>query len=90
MGLGPYYICQRGDVLIFDSFVPHKSEVNTTQNSRRIYYFTYNKKSEGEHRLDYFKKKRELFPQDVDKIPGKDYSVIGAKYNLGNPINNKV
>ena len=82
--------CKRGDVLIFDSFVPHRSEVNTTQNSRRIYYFTYNKKSEGEHREGYFNKKRELFPQDVDKIPGKDYSVIGAKYNLGNPIDNKV
>jgi len=58
--------------------------------SRRIYYFTYNKKSEGNHRLGYFDKKRELFPQDADKIPGKDYSLLGAKYNLGNPINSKV
>lgn len=83
-------ICKKGDVLVFDAFVPHFSEVNKTNNSRRIYYFTYNKKSDGDHRLGYFNKKRELFPQDADKIPGKDYSVLGAKYNLGNPINSKV
>lgn len=83
-------ICKRGDVLVFDAFVPHYSEINRTNNSRRIYYFTYNLKSEGEHRKNYFDKKRELFPQDADKIPGKDYSIIGAKYNLGNPINSKV
>ena len=83
-------VCKKGDILVFDSFVPHYSEINKTHNSRRIYYFTYNIKSEGVHRNDYFNKKRELFPQHADKIPGKDYSVIGAKYNLGNPINSKV
>ena len=83
-------VCKKGDVLVFDAFVPHFSEVNKTNKSRRIYYFTYNKKSEGNHRLGYFDKKRELFPQDADKIPGKDYSLLGAKYNLGNPINSKV
>lgn len=82
--------CKKGDVLVFDSFIPHYSEINKSKNPRRIYYFTYNKKSEGEHRDNYFNKKRELFPQDADKIPGKDYSIIGAKYNLGNPINSKV
>lgn len=82
--------CKKGDVLVFDSFIPHYSEINKSKNPRRIYYFTYNKKSEGAHRDNYFNKKRELFPQDADKIPGKDYSIIGAKYNLGNPINSKV
>ena len=47
----------------------------------RIYYFTYNKASEGHFREDYFNKKREVFPQDVDKIPGKDYSKISL--NIG-------
>ena len=56
----------------------------------RIYYFTYNKASEGHFREDYFNKKREVFPQDVDKISGKDYSKIGIKYNLGNPISTNI
>ena len=83
-------LCGRGDILVFDAFVPHYSEINKTNNNRRIYYFTYNKTSEGEHRQDYFDRKREVFPQDVDKIPGKDYSKIGIKYNLGNPINTNI
>ena len=37
------------DLVIFDSFVPHRSDKNTTNNSRRIFYFTYNLESEGDH-----------------------------------------
>ena len=28
------------DLVIFDSYVPHRSDKNTTNNSRRIFYFT--------------------------------------------------
>jgi len=79
-------LCDPGDILVFNSFIPHYSEVNNTKNPRRIYYFSYNKASEGDHRKGYFDNKRSLFPQDCDKIPGKDYSKIGAKYNLANPF----
>ena len=80
-------ICNIGDVIVFDSFIPHYSKKNNTNKNRRIYYFTYNKSKEGNLRISYYNKKREVFPQDVDKIEGKDYSKLGAKYNLGNPIN---
>ena len=83
-------LCEPGDIIVFNAFIPHYSEVNKTRKPRRIYYFTYNKASEGDHRKGYFDNKRALFPQDCDKIPGKDYSRIGAKYNLANPFNKNV
>jgi len=76
-----------GDLVAFDSFTPHYSEINKTDKPRRIFYFTYNKKSVGDYRESYFKNKREKFPPDIDKIPGVDYSEIGALYNFANPMN---
>ena len=33
------------DILLFDSYAPHRSGPNTTNQSRRIFYFTYNEKN---------------------------------------------
>ena len=73
------------DLVIFDSYTPHKSEANTSNNSRRILYFTFNKESEGNHYETYFKKKRAMLPPDIECDPNKDYN-LNSKYNLGNPI----
>lgn len=73
------------DIVIFDSFTPHKSEANTTQESRRICYFTFNKECEGNYYEDYFKKKREMLPPDIEKDHTKVYNE-NSKYNLANPI----
>ncbi len=39
-----------GDVIFFDSFAPHASKPNFTDQPRRILYLTYNLASEGDHR----------------------------------------
>ncbi|MBI3544738.1 MAG: phytanoyl-CoA dioxygenase family protein [Deltaproteobacteria bacterium] len=75
-----------GDVLLFDSYIPHRSGPNRTQKPRRAFYVTYNRASEGDRRDDYYKDKRDKFPPDSDRIPGKDYSAGAALYNLANPI----
>ena len=72
------------DLLIFDSYAPHRSYDNTTNDSRRIFYFTYNKASEGLHYYDYLKKKRIEFPPNIERVEGMKYE--GKKYNLANPI----
>jgi len=41
-----------GDVLFFDSFVPHASKPNLTAAARRILYLTYNRASDGDWRFD--------------------------------------
>ena len=75
-----------GDLVFFDSYIPHRSPGNESDVSRRAMYVTYNRKSEGERREDYFADKRDKFPQDCEKIEGKDYSASASLYNLGNPI----
>lgn len=49
----------RGDILIFDSVVPHYSEPNHSPHSRRALFLTYNRRSEGDNYAYYYKRKRE-------------------------------
>lgn len=75
-----------GDVLFFDSYIPHGSAPNRTESSRRAMYVTYNKASEGSRRDDYFRDKRRTFPPECERVPGVDYTKNAGVYNLGNPI----
>lgn len=74
------------DVIIFDSFAPHRSGPNRTNGSRRIFYFTFNLAKEGHYYTDYIEKKRQELPPDIEREEGKDYKILGSKYNLANPI----
>jgi 2-aminoethylphosphonate dioxygenase len=62
-----------GDVILFDSFVPHASKDNLTDRPRRVLYLTYNRLSDGDHRADYYRHKHESFPPDIDRLPGREY-----------------
>lgn len=75
-----------GDMLIFDSYLAHRSGPNLTDRPRRALYVTYNRVSAGSHRDAYFRHKRAAFPPECERKPGVDYSLTAAVYNLGNPI----
>ena len=62
-----------GDVLFFDSYVPHASKPNLSGSRRRILYLTYNRASDGDHRARYYADKRSSFPPDIDRLPGVEY-----------------
>ena len=62
-----------GDVIFFDSFVPHASKPNLTDSPRRILYITYNLVSDGDHRERYFADKHASFPPDIDRDLEKTY-----------------
>ena len=74
-----------GDLVLFDSYIPHRSSGNNSKSARRAAYITYNAASIGSKRDEYYRNKREVFPPEVERIPGKDYSNSGM-YNIGNPI----
>lgn len=63
-----------GDVLFFDSFVPHRSGPNRTSVQRRVLYVTYNGASAGDCRERYYADKRASYPPDCEREAGKDYS----------------
>lgn len=56
-----------GDVIFFDSYVPHGSPANTSDRSRRNIFLTFNKQSDGDMRARYYKDKWEHYPpNEVD------------------------
>ena len=62
-----------GDVVFFDSYVPHASGPNLTAEQRRVLYVTYNRASDGDHRAAYYSEKRASFPPDIERLPGVEY-----------------
>lgn len=54
-------ITEPGDLVFFDSFLPHMSNSNTTPNWRRSGYITFNKLSEGDHNEAYYNAKLKVF-----------------------------
>ncbi|MGB0637999.1 MAG: phytanoyl-CoA dioxygenase family protein [Myxococcota bacterium] len=75
-----------GDIVFFDSYIPHRSPANTSDQSRRAAYVTYNRASEGSVRDRYFADKRSVFPPECERVEGVDYAATAGPYNLGNPI----
>jgi hypothetical protein len=50
-----------GDLLWFDSYVPHRSDTNVTDVARRALYLTYNAASAGDFRTTYYEDKQATF-----------------------------
>ena len=67
------YPTDPGDVIYFDSYAPHMSAPNSSLNIRRLYFATYNKKSEGDHLASYYVDKRQSYPPDIERQAGKSY-----------------
>lgn len=62
-----------GDAVFFDSFAPHRSGPNLTNEKRRVLYVTYNAAAEGDHRRQYYDDKRLSYPPDIEREPEKEY-----------------
>ncbi|KAJ2780443.1 hypothetical protein H4R18_003462 [Coemansia javaensis] len=78
--------CNSGDVLVFGSYIAHKSGPNPSAVSRANLYMTYNPLSEGDNREAYYADKRVKFPPLNERDPAKDYSEAAKTYNFANPI----
>lgn len=48
-----------GDILLFNSYIPHRSAINQSNLMRRALFFTFNLDIQGEHYHTYYKNKRE-------------------------------
>jgi len=79
-------LAEPGDVIVFDAWVPHLSGPNRSQGPRRSYYLTFNPAADGDHRADYYARKREMFPPEYERKAGVDYAAIGKQFNLANPF----
>lgn len=73
-----------GSVIIFDSFVPHRSDPNRTQSSRRALFSTFNSKILGNFREQYFSMKEKAFPSGKNQTPEKEKP--NNFFNFANPF----
>jgi hypothetical protein len=62
-----------GDIVFFDSYTPHASEPNLTNSTRRLYFATYNRLSEGDHLAAYYADKHKSYPPDIEREDDKEY-----------------
>ncbi|MDX7997733.1 phytanoyl-CoA dioxygenase family protein [Xenorhabdus sp. Reich] len=63
-----------GDLIIFSSFILHKSNDNLTDTHRKCIFLTYNNSLEGNLRENYFRFKRKSFPPMIERDSTIDYS----------------
>jgi ectoine hydroxylase-related dioxygenase (phytanoyl-CoA dioxygenase family) len=77
-----------GDLLWFDSFVPHRSDTNGTDRARRAFYLTYNAASAGDFRTTYYEDKRAELDQALSpESPGTQRVRLSITDDfLGRPV----
>ena len=64
---------EKGDIILFDSYVPHASYSNNSKDPRCILFFTYTPASCGSFYEAYHADKFKNVPPDIHKIKGKKY-----------------
>jgi predicted HD phosphohydrolase/ectoine hydroxylase-related dioxygenase (phytanoyl-CoA dioxygenase family) len=75
-----------GDVLIFDSYTPHHSMTNRTDQPRRAMYLTYNALSKGDHRTTYYADKKAEFESQGGTFDGERVRISINDDFLGKPV----
>lgn len=76
-----------GDLLMFGSHLAHRSAPNKTSKARSSVYATYHCVSDGRDlRHRYYIDRRENFPPDHERVPGKDYGAGVKRYAFAAPF----
>ncbi|MDA1091064.1 MAG: phytanoyl-CoA dioxygenase family protein [Proteobacteria bacterium] len=66
-------IADPGDVIFFDAYVPHGSPPNTGKRRRRNFFLTFNKKSDGDMKAQYYQDKwKNYAPNKADDARTND------------------
>jgi phosphonate degradation associated HDIG domain protein len=74
-----------GDVVLFDSYAPHRSGTNTSGRPRRAFYLTYNAASKGDFRERYYADKRAEFAAEGHDFGGERARISVNDDFLGKP-----
>lgn len=75
-----------GDILVFGSYLAHRSGANTSSKDRRAIYATYNCAAEGNLHDQYYADRQKLWPATHMRKQGMTYEEGRARYAFGSPM----
>jgi len=75
-----------GQLLVFGSYLAHRSGPNKSNRDRKAIYATYNLAREGDLHDPYYQDRQQLWPATHEREDGKDYSQGALRYGYGSPM----
>jgi hypothetical protein len=73
-------------MLIFGSYLAHRSRANTSNSDRKAIYATYNCQSEGDLHDAYYGDRAKLWPPTHKRQEGQKYEKGSLRYGFGSPM----
>ncbi|KAL9066621.1 MAG: hypothetical protein Q9161_007451 [Pseudevernia consocians] len=77
---------QAGEMLVFGSYLAHRSGANKSSRDRRAVYATYNCKAEGDLHEEYYRDRAKEWPATHMRKEGKEYATGALRYGFGSPM----
>jgi len=75
-----------GQLLVFGSYLAHRSGANTSSMDRKAIYATYNRRSEGDLHDQYYTRRMKEWPPTHMRVQGEDYAEGSHRYAFGSPM----
>lgn len=75
-----------GELLIFGSYLAHRSGANESSKDRKAVYATYNCAREGDLHDPYYVDRKIHWPATHERVEGTDYSLGALRYGYGSPM----
>ncbi len=79
-------LTRTGELLIFGSYLAHRSGANNSNSDRKAIYATYNCKKEGDLHDDYYADRAKLWPPTHKRVQGEKYEEGSLRYGFGSPM----
>ncbi|CAG8319516.1 unnamed protein product [Penicillium salamii] len=77
---------ESGDLLVFGSYLAHRSGANVSPKDRRAIYATYNCATEGNLHEQYYSDRRKAWPATHMRREGQKYEEGRVRYAFGSPM----
>jgi ectoine hydroxylase-related dioxygenase (phytanoyl-CoA dioxygenase family) len=75
-----------GHMLVFGSYLAHRSGANNSSTDRNAIYATYNCESEGDLHDEYYADRMKLWPATHQRQEGARYEEGALRYGFGSPM----
>ncbi|KAG5794884.1 hypothetical protein H9Q69_006055 [Fusarium xylarioides] len=77
---------EAGELLIFTSYLAHRSGANKSSSDRKAIYATYNRACEGDLRQGYYEHRKQEWPATHMRKAGTSYEAGALTYGFGSPM----